>query len=70
MARSGQGAVAKPANHCENRRDQRLRVNQWGKRKVVVVIRERNGRTLPGVYRSEVEALAWIRRQVPRGTTL
>jgi hypothetical protein len=34
------------------------------------VIRERNGRTLPGVFHSEVEALAFIRRQVPRGTEL
>jgi hypothetical protein len=36
----------------------------------VVVIRERDGRTLPGVFHSEVEALAFIRRQVPRGTEL
>jgi hypothetical protein len=36
----------------------------------VVVIRERDGRTLPGVFHSEVEALAFIRRQVPRGTQL
>jgi transposase-like protein len=64
------GGYVKPANRRENRKDRRLRVNQSGKRKVVVVIRERNGRTLPGVYRSEVEALNWIRRQVPRGTTL
>jgi hypothetical protein len=35
-----------------------------------VVIRERNGRTLPGVFRSEGEALNFIRRQVPQGTTL
>jgi hypothetical protein len=36
----------------------------------VVVIRERDGRTLPGVFHSEVEALSFIRRQVPRGTEL
>jgi hypothetical protein len=36
----------------------------------VVVIRERNGRTLPGVFRSEIEALNFIRRQVPAGTEL
>jgi transposase-like protein len=64
------GGYVKPANRRENRKDRRLRVNRSGKRQVVVVIRVRNGRTLPGVYRSEVEALAWIRRQVPRGTTL
>jgi transposase-like protein len=43
---------------------------QSGKRKVVVVIRERDGRTLPGVFHSEVEALSFIRRQVPRETEL
>ena len=32
--------------------------------------RERDGRTLPGVFHSEVEALAFIRRQVARGTEL
>jgi transposase-like protein len=64
------GGYVKPANRRENRRDRRLRINQSGKRKVVVVIRERGGRTLPGVFRSEVEALNFIRRQVPKGTTL
>jgi transposase-like protein len=60
------GGYVKPAN----RRDRRLRQYQSGKRKVVVVIRERDGRTLPGVFHSEVEALSFIRRQVPRGTEL
>jgi transposase-like protein len=64
------GGYVKPANRRENRVDRRLRRNQSGKRKVVVVIRERNGRTLPGVFRSEGEALNFIRRQVPQGTTL
>ena len=44
------GGYVKPANHRENRRDRRLRQNQSGKRKVVVVIRERGGKTLPGVF--------------------
>jgi hypothetical protein len=64
------GGYVKPANRRENRRDRRLRVNQSGKRKVVVVIRERGGNTLPGVFRTEADALAFIRRQVPTGTTL
>src|ERR1700716_579612 len=58
------GGDVKPAHRRENRRDRRLRQYQSGKRRVVVVIRERNGRTLPGVFHSEVEALAFIRRQV------
>ncbi|HEY3912321.1 MAG TPA: IS1595 family transposase [Stellaceae bacterium] len=64
------GGYVKPANHRANRRDRRLRQNQSGKRKVVVVIRERGGNTLPGVFESEVAALNFIRRQVPRETTL
>jgi len=62
------GGYVKPANRRENRRDRRLRQYQSGKRRVVVVIRARNGRTLPGVFHSEVEALTFIRRQIPRGT--
>jgi ISXO2-like transposase domain len=34
----------------------------------VVVIRERDGVTLPGVYRSEGEALDFIRRKIAPGT--
>src|SRR6266849_7050663 len=43
------GGYVKPANRIENRRDRRLRQNQSGKRMCVVVIRERDGKTLPGV---------------------
>jgi hypothetical protein len=64
------GGYVKPANRRENRRDRRLRRYRSGKRRVVVIIRERGGKTLPGVFYSEVEALAFIRRQVPRGTEL
>ena len=60
----------KPANHIENRRDRRLRQYQSGKRKVVVVIRERDGKTLPGVFASEVSALNFIRTRIARGTTV
>ncbi len=62
------GGYVKPANLRENRRDRRLRVYQSGKRMCVVVIRERDGVTLPGVYRSESEALDFIRRKIARGT--
>jgi transposase-like protein len=64
------GGYVKPANHVENRRDRRLRQNQSGKRKVVVVIRERDGKTLPGVFASEVAALNFIRTRIVRGTTV
>src|SRR5215212_11684850 len=64
------GGHIKPANRRENRRDRRLCDNRSGKRKVVVVIRERGGRTLPGVFRSEAEALNFIRANVLPKTTL
>jgi transposase-like protein len=62
------GGYVKPANRVENRRDRRLRMNQSGKRKTVVVIRERDGKTLPAVFASEVAALNFIRTRIARGT--
>ena len=62
------GGYQKPANHKENRRDRRLAVNQNGKRKSVIVIRERNGHSLPAVFRSESAALGWIKSRIVPGT--
>src|SRR6201986_1364431 len=62
------GGYVKPANLRENRRDRRLRQYQSGKRQCVGVVRERDGVTLPGVYRSEGEALDFIRRKIAPGT--
>ncbi len=64
------GGYIKPANFRENRRDRRLFKNQNGKRKVVVIVRERNGSSLPAVFRSESHALDFIRRRVAKGTTI
>lgn len=64
------GGYVKPANKRENRRDRRLAHNRSGKRQVVVVIRERGGNTLPGVFRSEAEALSFIRTSVAPKTEL
>jgi transposase-like protein len=58
------GGYVKPANHKENRRDRRLIKNQNGKRRVVVVARERGGRTLPSVFKAEVDALGFIIQRV------
>ena len=62
------GGYIKPANHKENRRDRRLAKNQNGKRKVVVVMRERGGRTVPAVFKSESAALGFIVDRVGAGT--
>jgi len=64
------GGYVKPANFRENRRDRRRRYVQSGKRQVVVVVRERHGKSLPAVFRNEVDALAFIRQRVNEGTTL
>jgi hypothetical protein len=60
----------KPANKKENRQDRRLAKNQTGKRQVVVVARERNGSTLPAVFKSESAALGWINARVANGTKI
>jgi hypothetical protein len=44
--------------------------NMTGKRQVVVVVRERNGSSLPAVFKSEGAALGWIKARVAKGTTL
>jgi transposase-like protein len=64
------GGYVKPANHRENRRDRRLAKNQNGKRQVVVVVRERDGKTLPAVFKSEGAALGFITSRVAKGTEL
>jgi transposase-like protein len=64
------GGYIKPANLKENRRDRRLAKNQNGKRQVVVVVRERDGKTLPAVFKSESAALGWITSRVAKGTKL
>ena len=58
------GGHRKPANLKANRVDRRLAEHQTGKRRVVVVMRERQGRTLPFVVRAEDEGVAVIARRV------
>jgi hypothetical protein len=62
------GGYVKPANHRENRRDLRRFRNQSDKRQCVVVVRERDGHTLPSAFKSEVDALSFIRNRVAEGT--
>ena len=64
------GGYVKPANHKENRRDRRLLKNQNGKRQCVVVIRERDGRTMPQAFSSEAGAMAFIRNHVAKETEI
>jgi len=62
------GGYVKAANQKENRRDRRLVRNQNGKRKVVIVMRERNGKTLSFVSPSEDAAVPTIRERVASGS--
>src|SRR5271154_5577162 len=51
------GGYVKPANLREDRKDRRLFENRNGKRKCVVIVRERNGNSVPAVFGSEGAAL-------------
>ncbi len=64
------GGYVKPANRKENRIDRRLGRNQTGKRRVVVIVRERGGNSIPAVFKSEAEATSFIARRVAKGTTV
>lgn len=64
------GGHIKPANWKENRRDRRLAINQNGKRRVVVAMRERKGRVVPFVFKSEGESLATIEARVHPEATI
>lgn len=64
------GGHIRPANLKEDRVDRRLAKNQTGKRQVVVAIRERNGRTVTAVFKSEDASTDFIKGRVARGTTV
>jgi transposase-like protein len=58
------GGHVRPANWKHNRIDRRLAQHQTGKRRVVVIMRERGGRTLPFVFHGEAESVATITARV------
>jgi transposase-like protein len=64
------GGHVRPENLAIDRTDRRLAVNQSGKRRAVVVIRERDGRTLPFVFPAEEAAVPVIRQRINRGTVV
>jgi transposase-like protein len=64
------GGYIKPENRKEDRKDRRLKENQNGKRKAVVIMRERKGRSLPFVFNGEDEALSTIIERVQPGSTI
>ena len=64
------GGFVRPENRVEDRKDRRLKANQTGKRRAVVVMRERQGRTLPMVFDSEAEAAPTIAERVETGSVV
>lgn len=64
------GGHIRPENHKEDRKDRRLSEHQTGKRRVVVALRERGGRTLPFVRHSEAEGVEIARKIVAPGSML
>ncbi|MBP7334383.1 IS1595 family transposase [Niveispirillum sp.] len=64
------GGHIRPENRKEDRVDRRLAANQNGKRKVVVAIRERDGRTVTAVFPSEDASVDFIKGRVAKGTVV
>jgi transposase-like protein len=64
------GGYVRPANLAKDRRDRRRIANQSGKRQSVIIVRERNGHSLPAVFKSEGAALSWIKSRIDIGTVV
>lgn len=64
------GGHVRPENRKEDRKDRRLAENRSDKRRVVVALRARQGRTLTAVYRTEDEAVPMIRQRVADGSII
>ncbi|WP_306025655.1 IS1595 family transposase [Oceaniradius stylonematis] len=60
------GGKIRPANAKKNRKDRRLAKHQTGKRRVVVAMRERRGRTLPFVELSEARGVELAKQHIDR----
>lgn len=63
------GGHIRPANLKENRVDRRLAKHQTGTRRVVIALRQRKGRTLPFVARSEGDGVEIAERLSARQVT-
>ena len=60
----------KPVNNRADRKDHCLWPNKSGERQCVVIVRERNGASLPAVFKNEGQALNFIRSRVAKGTLI
>jgi hypothetical protein len=64
------GGYVKPANNRADRKDRRFLENRSGKRQVVIVVRERGGRTIAEVTKTELEGVAVAVANVAPGSTV
>lgn len=64
------GGHIRPANKAEDRVDRRLSEHQTGKRRVVVAIRQRKGRTLTFVTKHESDGVEIVPKVVENGSTV
>ncbi len=64
------GGYVKPANNRADRKDRRRKIHQTGKRKVVVVAREREGETLTHVAKTEADGVPFVLGNVAPGATI
>jgi transposase-like protein len=64
------GGYVKPANIKAYRLDRRLLANQSGKRQSVIVARERNGKTITFVAKSEAAAVPALHERIAAGSTV
>lgn len=58
------GGVVRPENRKEDRRDRRMKANQSDRRRVVIALRQRQGRTLTFVRHEESEGVAIARARM------
>jgi transposase-like protein len=64
------GGHVRPENRTADRIDRRRAENRSGKRRVVVVMRERHGRTLAQVFGGEEAAVPTLRQRIAHGTVV
>lgn len=64
------GGHIRPANFAENRVDRRKAEFQTGTRRVVIAARQRKGRTLTAVVRSEADGVEFVQAVATKGTAI
>lgn len=64
------GGHIRPANYVEDRIDRRKAEHQTGTRRVVITARQRKGRTLTAVVRSEADGVEFIQARTEKTATI